>query len=77
MSLCQYKDALGKPGEGVHAPRIFGLAAFDVIATLLAALAIACYFKQPFWKPAVCLFWAGVLLHRLFCVRTTVDAILF
>ena len=34
---CPYANILGVPGQGVHAPRIFGLARNDIIATILVA----------------------------------------
>lgn len=81
-SLCRYKDALGVPGRGAHAWRIGGVAAVDVILTVLAAgliTWIADWVDRPvnFWHVLGGLFVAGVILHRLFCVRTTVDRWLF
>jgi len=32
---------------------------------------------HSFLYTAICLFILGIILHRLFCVRTTVDKILF
>ena len=49
MSLCKYKNALGKPGKGVHSFRIFGIAIVDVILTILAAYLIARFFKFNFY----------------------------
>ena len=37
MSLCQYSEIFGRPGEGVHKERLFGLAAVDVLGTALGA----------------------------------------
>ena len=76
MSLCRYKNALGTPGAGAHT-HVAGIALFDVAATLLAAWGLSMNFRLPFWQPAAGLFAAGVVLHRLFCVRTTVDRLLF
>ena len=74
--LCRYASAGGSPGEGVHV-HVLGVAAFDVAGTLLAAWLLARAFRQPFWAWALGLFALGVLAHRLFCVRTTVDRLLF
>ena len=76
MSLCPYKNALGVPGLGVHA-HVAGIAVFDVAATLLAAWGLSRKFHVAYWKAAAGLFAAGIVLHRLFCVRTTVDRLLF
>ena len=38
--LCQYKDALGEVGKGVHSYRIFNIAIVDVLLTILGAYII-------------------------------------
>jgi hypothetical protein len=75
--LCEYKDALGKPGKGVHSYRFMGVAVADVIMTLIGALLISYYTKYSFVLVSVILFSLGIFLHRLFCVRTTIDKLLF
>lgn len=75
--LCKYKDALGKPKTGIHSYRIFNIAIADVIMTIIAALIISYFFKFNFWITLIILFLLGILLHRIFCVKTTVDQILF
>lgn len=75
--LCKYKDALGKPKTGIHSYRIFNIAIADVIMTIIASLIISYFFKFNFWITLVLLFLIGILLHRIFCVKTTVDKILF
>ena len=77
MDLCKYKNALGKPGKGIHKYRLFGVAIMDVIMTIIGAFLISFFFKLPFWKCLITLFISGILLHRLFCVRTTIDKLLF
>lgn len=76
--LCQYRDALGKVGEGVHSYRIGGIAVVDVFLTLVAAYLIHLAIPHSsYWTVLFWLFIAGIALHRLFCVRTTVDRLLF
>ena len=75
--LCKYKDALGKPKTGIHSYRIFNIAIADVIMTIIGALIISYFFKFNFWITLLILFLLGILLHRIFCVKTTVDKILF
>jgi len=77
MTLCEYKDALGKPDKGIHSYRLFGVAIADVILTILGAMVIAYFSKYDFYKILIALFILGIILHRLFCVRTTVDKLLF
>ena len=77
----KYKDALGKPGKGVHSVRIFNIALFDVFLTF--GLAFVIYFALPkkykinFYYILLITFIIGVISHRLFCVRTKLDTILF
>jgi hypothetical protein len=76
--LCQYKNILGKVGEGVHSYRIFNIAIVDVILTIIAAFIIHLFVpKYSFPIVLIILFLLGIFLHRLFCVRTTIDKILF
>jgi hypothetical protein len=77
VDLCKYKNALGEPGKGVHSYRIFGVAIADVVMTLIGALILSYLFNWPFLYTAVGLFILGIILHRLFCVRTTIDKVLF
>ena len=77
MSLCKYKNALGIPNKGIHSYRFMGVAIMDVIMTILAAYLISIFFKYNFIYTTLVLFILGIILHRLFCVRTTVDKLLF
>ena len=77
LGLCRYKDIFGRPREGAHAYRIFDIAVVDVVATIIAAFLVARVFGVAFWKSLVGLFIAGILSHRAFCVRTTVDKLVF
>lgn len=75
--LCKYKNALGIPKQGIHQYRLFGVAIADVIMTIIAAGIISYFTKYNFWLVLVILFLLGIILHRIFCVRTTVDKLLF
>ena len=77
MNLCKYKDVLGRPKEGVHSWRIFDIAVVDVALTLVVAALITWYSQIPLWQTSLALFIVGIVLHRAFCVRTTVDKWLF
>jgi len=76
MDLCKYKNILGVPGQGPHSYRIFNIAIVDVILTIIAAYIISYIFNILFLKTSITLFILGILLHRLFCVRTTIDKLL-
>ena len=76
--LCPYKDLLGKVGEGAHSYRVANIAIVDVLLTIAAAFIL--HFLFPMYSVlsiAVVLFLLGIILHRLFCVRTTIDRLLF
>jgi hypothetical protein len=74
MSLCPYSNIFGRPGEGVHKYRVFNIAIVDTVMTIVAAFLIS---RKHFWMVLALLFLLGIILHRLFCVRTTVDRFLF
>ena len=76
-SLCPYKQALGVPNQGIHSYRFFGVAIADVLMTLAAAAIFSYTTGASFLLTTAGLFLAGIALHRLFCVRTTVDTMLF
>jgi len=75
--LCQYKNILGIPNEGIHKYRLFNIAIMDVIMTIIGAFIISYIFSCNFWVVLVFLFLLGIILHRVFCVKTTVDKALF
>ena len=75
--LCKYKDALGVPNQGVHKYRLFNVAIVDVILTIVLAVIISYIFSVNFFITLIILFLLGIVMHRIFCVRTTVDKILF
>ena len=77
MNFCKYKNILGEPGKGVHSYKIFNISMVDVILTLIVAYIISYLFKKSFFWVSVILFVLGIILHRLFCVRTTIDKLLF
>jgi len=77
MNLCKYKNALGEPNKGIHSYRLFGVAIVDVIMTIIGSYIISYFFKLNFWYTLIFLFFLGILLHRLFCVRTMIDKLIF
>lgn len=77
MSLCKYRNALGVPGKGVHSIRLGGIAVVDVAMTLVGAYIIAHFARVSYAWTAAGMFLLGIILHRLFCVRTTIDKLLF
>ena len=77
MDLCKYKNILGDPGKGIHSYRLFGVAIADVIMTFLASYLISYFFNISFTYTMIIFFGIGIFLHHMFCVKTTVDKLLF
>ena len=85
--LCKYANALGEPGKGVHSIRLFNIAIVDVLSTIALAFLFAIFFKYVikldatflniFFITLLSVFILGIILHRLFCVRTTIDKLIF
>ena len=76
--LCEYKNIFGEVAQGVHSYRIADIAVFDVVATILLAFVIHYVWpKYGFGYILLCLFLLGIILHHLFCVRTTIDKWIF
>ena len=77
--FCKYSELFGKVGEGIHSYRIFDIAILDVIVTILFAYFIHKLFlkKYKFYQVLIGIFILGIISHRLFCVRSAVDKILF
>jgi hypothetical protein len=67
----------GKTNDGVHRFRFFGIAVVDVTATIFVAWVVSYFFKIYFLYSLLGLFILGILAHRIFCVRTTIDKLLF
>ena len=81
--MCKYKDIFGKPATGIHRLRLFHMAFFDLLFSIIGAIIISKFIKlslNPFINAIIILFLvflSGIFLHRLFCVRTTIDKYLF
>jgi hypothetical protein len=77
MSLCKYKDIFGKVGTGAHSIRIFNIAVVDTVLTFLLAYVINRYLKSNLLVVFILLMLASVLIHKLFCVETTLTKLFF
>ena len=77
--FCKYKDILGKPKKGLHSYRVFNISIIDVLLTFVLAKFIHFYIMEE-TEFGIILFFcfvSGVILHRIFCVKTTIDKLLF
>jgi len=74
--LCQYANILGEPRKGVHEKRIpiIDIAYNDFVGTAIAGIIFYLIFGSYwFFFP----FILGIILHRLFCVNTTLNKLIF
>lgn len=74
MSLCKYRSIFGDPGEGVHSYRFFSIAIIDLVLTMIVAYYLPLYDK---FTNFILLLLLGIILHRIFCVNTTVNKYIF
>ena len=72
-----YSDIFGKPNEGAHSYRFLNLAIVDVILTIIGSFIIAKLFNLNFLLVLLIIFILGIILHRLFCVNTTINKLIF
>lgn len=72
-----YSEIFGKPNEGAHSYRFFNLAIVDVILTIIGSFIIAKLFNLNFLLVLLFIFILGIIFHRLFCVNTTINKLIF
>ncbi len=79
LNFSIYKDSFGKPKEGIHSIRYMNIAIVDVTLTILFAIFIhhILFPNTQFLIILILLFILGIITHRIFCVRTTVDKLIF
>jgi hypothetical protein len=73
MSLCAYKDSLGRPGEGIHERRIGDFAFWDVFMTAVGAGLLAYAFQVNVFIMFIILMVSAIVLHAAFCVDTALN----
>ena len=77
MNLCRYKNIFGEPGKGAHSIRVFNIAVVDVVATVILAYIVHKLFNVNFVVTLIICFILGIISHHLFCVRSTIDKLIF
>lgn len=77
MDFCSYSNFFGEPQKGIHSRRLLGFAVIDIIFTIIGAWGFSMILNKPFIYCLLVLFVIGIFLHRVFCVRTTIDRYLF
>ena len=67
---CPYANALGVPGQGVHAARFMGLSLNDTLMTIALAFVTTYVINISFLESFVSWFILGEVLHYVFGVKT-------
>ena len=67
---CPYSHVLGVPGQGVHAPRIWGYARNDMLGTIGLALITTFLTQTSFLYNLLVWFVLGEVLHYTFGTQT-------
>ena len=79
--MCPYKNIFSEPNTGWHKYRIFNLAIIDIIFTIIGAFLLyqIQYINRniSLLNFTISLFILGIITHHVFCVRTTIDKLLF
>lgn len=83
--FAKYSDIFGKPNEGAHSKRLLNIAIVDMEATLVISAIISgiisYYLKEYSFKIFIIIFiiflLLGIIFHRLFCVDTTINKLIF
>ena len=65
--LCEYKDILGKPGEGAHSIRLwigtYDFALVDIVLTVMLAAIVSVYFEIGMARSLIYTFLLGFIMH--------------
>ncbi len=72
-----YRHLFGVERQGVHSIRLFDIAVVDLALTIVGAWFLSRLFHIYFLWMFVVLMILGLLLHRLFCVQTTMTKWVF
>jgi ABC-type spermidine/putrescine transport system permease subunit I len=84
MTLCKYKNIFGKPREGIHNIRVFDIAIIDVLLTIVVGFLLTKAinkrredFMKNFALVLIILFCLAIIIHRVFCVDTKINTLIF
>ena len=75
--LCKYKNLLGKPEQGIRKYRIFDISIMDTVVVIIFGVIISYFTGYNIWLTLAVLFISGIIAHRVFCVRSRIDKLLF
>jgi fatty acid desaturase len=77
FDFCKYKNLFGEPNTGLRKYRIFDIAIYDTSIVIIIGILFSYFTGYNIWITLAVLFISGIIVHRMFCVRTGVDKLLF
>lgn len=77
FEFCTYKHIFGKERQGFHSIRLFDIAIGDLLLTIFGAYIISYILKTQFFITLLVVLVIGVIVHRLFCVNTKINTLIF
>ena len=77
FGLCKYKNAFGKLNTGIHSYKIGGISILEFGVAASAGYILSFILRTRFVQTIILFLILGRIIHRMFCVRTTVDKFLF
>jgi hypothetical protein len=75
--FCKYRHIFGEERKGFHSYRFLDIAIGDFILTAIVSLCIAYLFNASFLTTLLVALILGILAHRLFCVNTKLNTVIF
>ena len=75
--LCKYRHVFGEEKKGFHSWRLFDIAVGDLFFTILLAWIISYISGSNIWSTLLVTFILGIFVHRLFCVDTKINTMIF
>jgi hypothetical protein len=77
MMFCKYRHIFGEERKTFHSLRVLDVAVGDFVGTIIIGVLIAYVFQINTLITCFGLFVVAIFLHRLFCVNTKINTILF
>lgn len=75
--FAKYSNIFGEPNKGFHSVRLFDIAIYDFFGTILISGLLSYSLKYNFFIILILLLILGIIMHRLFCVNTTINKLIF
>ena len=75
--FAKYSNIFGEPNKGFHSIRFLNIAIYDLFGTILISGLLSYTLKYNFFIILILFLILGIILHRLFCVNTTINKLIF